>query len=133
MKCLQFGMVSKCAKLCVTSLRLCTLEMQEVMMRLLPSVLLQLSKISATVSMAIPVLAFLSSKLSIFLIYSKWAVTRESLFQAGMRTIKVCLLESNLAKLATSQISIFSVAEQAGLGMTWSEIPDDRFSCTPDI
>ncbi|XP_053386314.1 tuberin-like isoform X2 [Mercenaria mercenaria] len=60
-KCLEFGMVSKCAKLCVNALRLCTLEMQEVMMRLLPSVLLQLSKISATISMAIPVLAFLSS------------------------------------------------------------------------
>ena len=67
MKCLQFGMVSKCAKMCVTSLRLCTLEMKEVMMRLLPSVLLQLSKISATVSMAIPVLAFLSSKYVILL------------------------------------------------------------------
>ncbi|XP_052262650.1 tuberin-like isoform X2 [Dreissena polymorpha] len=60
-KCLEFGMVSKCAKLCVNALRLSTLEMQEVMMRLLPSVLLQLSKISATMTMAIPVLAFLSS------------------------------------------------------------------------
>ncbi|KAL3877536.1 hypothetical protein ACJMK2_035233 [Sinanodonta woodiana] len=60
-KCLEFGMVSKCAKMCVNSLRLCTLEMQEVMMRQLPSVLLQLSKISAATSMAIPVLAFLSS------------------------------------------------------------------------
>ncbi|XP_060567265.1 tuberin-like isoform X2 [Ruditapes philippinarum] len=60
-KCLEFGMVSKLAKSCVNALRLCTLEMQEVMMRLLPLVLLQLSKISATMSMAIPVLAFLSS------------------------------------------------------------------------
>ncbi|XP_021346640.1 tuberin-like isoform X6 [Mizuhopecten yessoensis] len=60
-KCLEFGLVSKCAKLCTNALRLCTLEMQEVMMRQLPSVLLQLSKISATISMAIPVLAFLSS------------------------------------------------------------------------
>lgn len=61
-KCLEFGLVSKCAKTCTNSLRICTLEMQEVMMRLLPSVLLQLSRISATVHMAIPVLAFLSSK-----------------------------------------------------------------------
>ncbi|KAJ8319018.1 hypothetical protein KUTeg_004109 [Tegillarca granosa] len=60
-KCLEFGLVSKCSKICTNSLRLCTLEMQDIMMRLLPSVLLQLSKISATVSMAIPVLAFLSS------------------------------------------------------------------------
>lgn len=61
-KCLEFGLVSKCAKVCVNALRLCTLEMQDVMMRLLPAVLLQLSKISATTAMAIPVLAFLSSK-----------------------------------------------------------------------
>ncbi|KAL4240095.1 Tuberous sclerosis 2-like protein [Mactra antiquata] len=60
-KCLEFGMVSKVAKSCVNALRLCTLEMQDTMMRLLPSVLLQLSKISATITMAIPVLAFLSS------------------------------------------------------------------------
>ncbi|XP_063445540.1 tuberin-like isoform X1 [Mytilus trossulus] len=60
-KCLEFGLVSKCSKICTNSLRICTLEMQDVMMRLLPSVLLQLSKISATVHMAIPVLAFLSS------------------------------------------------------------------------
>lgn len=60
-KCLEFGLVSKCAKTCTNSLRICTLEMREVMMRLLPSVLLQLSRISATVHMAIPVLAFLSS------------------------------------------------------------------------
>ncbi|XP_071106055.1 tuberin-like isoform X2 [Haliotis cracherodii] len=61
LKCLEFGLVSKCAKTCVSALRISALEMQEVMMRLLPSVLLSLSKISATMSMAIPVLAFLSS------------------------------------------------------------------------
>ena len=54
--------MSKCAKICTNSLRICTLEMQDAMMRSLPSVLLQLSKISATVYMAIPVLAFLSSE-----------------------------------------------------------------------
>ncbi|GFO23357.1 tuberin [Plakobranchus ocellatus] len=64
-KCLEFGLVSKCAKICVTTLRICSLEMKELMMRMLPSVLLSLTKISATISMAIPVLAFLSSRLSI--------------------------------------------------------------------
>ena len=39
----------------------------------------------------------------------------------GLRTTKVRLLEESIiAKLATNQISIFSVAEQAGLGITWS-------------
>ncbi|XP_076458884.1 tuberin-like isoform X2 [Babylonia areolata] len=60
-KCLEFGLVSGVAKVCVTSLRICSLEMPDQMVRDLPSVLLSLSKISATVSMAIPVLAFLSS------------------------------------------------------------------------
>ncbi|XP_061175149.1 tuberin-like isoform X1 [Saccostrea echinata] len=71
-KCLEFGLVSKCAKTCTNSLRICTLEMQDVMMRLLPSVLLQLSKISATVHMAIPVLAFLSSIVRIPRMYANF-------------------------------------------------------------
>ncbi|KAK7507156.1 hypothetical protein BaRGS_00001091 [Batillaria attramentaria] len=60
-KCLEFGLVTGVAKVCVTSLRICSLEIQDLMMRMLPSVLLSLSKITATISMAIPVLAFLSS------------------------------------------------------------------------
>ncbi|XP_022317676.2 tuberin-like isoform X3 [Crassostrea virginica] len=71
-KCLEFGLVSKCAKTCTNSLRICTLEMREVMMRLLPSVLLQLSRISATVHMAIPVLAFLSSIVRIPRMYANF-------------------------------------------------------------
>ncbi|XP_064594447.1 tuberin-like isoform X2 [Liolophura sinensis] len=71
-ECLEFGLVSKCAKVCVNALRLCTLEMQEVMMRLLPSVVLRLSKISATVSMAIPVLAFLSSLVRLPKLYANF-------------------------------------------------------------
>ncbi|BFZ02892.1 hypothetical protein BsWGS_05930 [Bradybaena similaris] len=70
--CLEFGLVSKCAKICVTTLRICSLEMKELMMRMLPSVLLNLSKISATISMAIPVLAFLSSIVRIPKLYANF-------------------------------------------------------------
>ncbi|CAL1542795.1 unnamed protein product [Lymnaea stagnalis] len=70
--CLEFGLVSKCAKICVTTLRICSLEMKELMMRMLPSVLLSLSKISATISMAIPVLAFLSSIVRIPKLYANF-------------------------------------------------------------
>ena len=62
MKCFEFGLVTGVAKVCVTSLRICSLEMQDQMARALPSILISLSKISATVAMAIPVLAFLSSE-----------------------------------------------------------------------
>ena len=61
-KCLEFGLVSKCARICVQALTVCALEMDDVMMRQLPSVLLNLSKISATVAMAIPLMEFLSSR-----------------------------------------------------------------------
>ena len=62
MKCLEFGLVSKCARTCVRALAVCALENAEVMMRQLPSILVQLSKISATVNMAIPLMEFLSSE-----------------------------------------------------------------------
>nr|KAG5714699.1 hypothetical protein BaRGS_000187 [Batillaria attramentaria] len=42
-KCLEFGLVTGVAKVCVTSLRICSLEIQDLMMRMLPSVLLSLS------------------------------------------------------------------------------------------
>lgn len=50
------------SKHCIAALTICTLEMREVMVKLLPEVLLNLSKISATVHIAIPVLEFLSSE-----------------------------------------------------------------------
>ena len=40
----------------------------------------------------------------------------------------ICILESIISKLDTSEISIFQlVSEQAGLGMTWSKIPKRGF------
>lgn len=49
-------------KHCISALTICTLEMKEAMVKLLPEVLLNLSQKSATVHIAIPVLEFLSSK-----------------------------------------------------------------------
>jgi hypothetical protein len=48
------------------ALTTCTLEMKDAMYKLLPGVLLSLSKISATVHIAIPILEFLSSKYIFF-------------------------------------------------------------------
>ncbi|XP_002740570.2 tuberin-like [Saccoglossus kowalevskii] len=58
---LEHGLVSKCAQLCVKALTLCTIEMQTIMVRLMPSMLLKLSHISATKMVAIPMIEFLSS------------------------------------------------------------------------
>jgi tuberous sclerosis protein 2 len=54
--------MSRCARQCVMALTTCTLEMRDAMYKLLPEVLLNLSKISATVHIAVPILEFLSSK-----------------------------------------------------------------------
>lgn len=59
---MQVGLTARCASQCVTSLTTCTLEMRDAMNKLLTEVLLNLSKISATVHIAIPILEFLSSK-----------------------------------------------------------------------
>ncbi|XP_015768229.1 PREDICTED: tuberin-like [Acropora digitifera] len=57
---LELGLGTKCAVRCVSSLTLCTMEMQAVMKSLLPALLFRLSQISATVAMAAPMLEFLS-------------------------------------------------------------------------
>ncbi|XP_066139931.1 tuberin isoform X2 [Euwallacea fornicatus] len=51
----------KSSKPCISALMVCTLEMKEVMVKILPSVLLDLSKMSPTNHVAVPVLEFLST------------------------------------------------------------------------
>ncbi|EFX68537.1 putative tuberous sclerosis 2 isoform 3-like protein [Daphnia pulex] len=61
-KCLEVGLKFKdTAKTCVVALTISALEMKETMYKLLPGVLLSLSKISATVSIAPNILEFLST------------------------------------------------------------------------
>ena len=60
-QCLEVGLTARCASQCVTSLTTCTLEMRDAMNKLFTEVLLNLSKISATVHIAIPILEFLST------------------------------------------------------------------------
>lgn len=46
----------------ITALTTCILEMRDIMVKLLPEVLLSISKLSATTQIAVPVLEFLASK-----------------------------------------------------------------------
>ncbi|CAH1986295.1 unnamed protein product [Acanthoscelides obtectus] len=57
---------------CIAALTVCTLEMREVMVKMLPEVLLSLSKISATVHIAIPVLEFLSTLTQLPTVYASF-------------------------------------------------------------
>ncbi|CAG7833459.1 unnamed protein product [Allacma fusca] len=60
-KCLELGLVTKCTRICILSLSICSLEMKDTMHKLLPEVLLSLSKITPRINIAIPVLEFLST------------------------------------------------------------------------
>ncbi|XP_054271198.1 tuberin isoform X2 [Macrosteles quadrilineatus] len=73
-KCLEFGLVSRSARQCVMALTSCILEMRDAMVKLLPEVLLNLSKISATVYIAIPILEFLSTLTRLPKVYANFVV-----------------------------------------------------------
>lgn len=55
------GLVYKSAHKCIPALMICLIEMKEAMVKLLPEVILNLSKISPSKLVAIPMLEFLSS------------------------------------------------------------------------
>ncbi|KAG9337414.1 hypothetical protein JZ751_028835 [Albula glossodonta] len=61
-QCLETGLIYRCAKQCVVALTMCTVEMPDIMIKLLPALIVKLTHISATVTMASPMLEFLSSK-----------------------------------------------------------------------
>ncbi|CAL8137089.1 unnamed protein product [Orchesella dallaii] len=60
-KCLEHGLLSKSSRICISALTSCTLEMKEVMHKLIPEILLSLSKFSPKLNIAVPVLEFPSS------------------------------------------------------------------------
>lgn len=59
---LTSGLFSRNPQVCVHALTVMLLEMPEMMLRHLPDVLLEMSKMSTTVNVAVPVLEFLSSE-----------------------------------------------------------------------
>lgn len=59
---LRSGLFSRIPQVCVHALTVMLLEMPEMMLRHLPDVLLEMSKMSTTGKVAVPVLEFLSSK-----------------------------------------------------------------------
>ncbi|TRY86200.1 hypothetical protein DNTS_030238 [Danionella cerebrum] len=59
--CLEKGLIYRCAKQCVVALTMCTVEMPDIMIKLLPALIVKLTHITATVAMASPMLEFLST------------------------------------------------------------------------
>lgn len=61
---LRTGLFSRTPIVCVYALTILLLEVPDIMLRSLPEVLLEMSKMSTTINVAVPVLEFLSSKLA---------------------------------------------------------------------
>ncbi|XP_076998273.1 tuberin isoform X5 [Tamandua tetradactyla] len=59
--CLEQGLVYRCASQCVVALAVCSVEMPDVVIKALPVLIVKLTHISATASMAVPLLEFLST------------------------------------------------------------------------
>ncbi|XP_017895317.1 PREDICTED: tuberin isoform X5 [Capra hircus] len=59
--CLEQGLIHRCAGQCVVALAVCSVEMPAVVLKALPVLVVKLTHISATASMAIPLLEFLST------------------------------------------------------------------------
>lgn len=60
--CLEQGLIYRCASQCVVALAICSVEMPDIIIKALPVLVVKLTHISATASMAIPLLEFLSSE-----------------------------------------------------------------------
>merc|ERR1719481_2453970 len=72
-QCFEYGLLtSECNQVCIVALTALTLEMPGSMYTLLPEVLISLSKISATVHTAIPMLEFLSTLISLPQVFSSF-------------------------------------------------------------
>uniref|UniRef100_A0A8D3EAK6 Tuberin n=1 Tax=Scophthalmus maximus TaxID=52904 RepID=A0A8D3EAK6_SCOMX len=57
-QCLETGLIYRCAKQCVVALTMCTVEMPDIMIKLLSALIVKLTHISATVAMLFPKLYF---------------------------------------------------------------------------
>ncbi|KAM5152339.1 tuberin [Mantella aurantiaca] len=72
-RCLETGLIYRCAKQCVVALSMCMIEMPGILIKSLPVLIVKLTHISATVTMAIPMLEFLSTLVRLPHLYGNFA------------------------------------------------------------
>ncbi|XP_068103396.1 tuberin [Hyperolius riggenbachi] len=75
-RCLEGGLIYRCAKECVVALSMCMVEMPCILFKSLPLLIVKLTHISATVSMAIPMLEFLSTLVRLPHLFGNFAETQ---------------------------------------------------------
>uniref|UniRef100_A0A2K5K259 Rap-GAP domain-containing protein n=1 Tax=Colobus angolensis palliatus TaxID=336983 RepID=A0A2K5K259_COLAP len=71
--CLEQGLIHRCASQCVVALSICSVEMPDIMIKALPVLVVKLTHISATASMAVPLLEFLSTLARLPQLYRNFA------------------------------------------------------------
>ncbi|NIG61644.1 tuberin isoformX1 [Pontoporia blainvillei] len=71
--CLEQGLIYRCASQCVVALAICSVEMPDIIIKALPVLVVKLTHISATASMAIPLLEFLSTLARLPQLYRNFA------------------------------------------------------------
>ncbi|KAE8579001.1 hypothetical protein XENTR_v10023871 [Xenopus tropicalis] len=72
-RCLETGLIFRCGKQCVVALSMCVIEMPSILIKSLPVLIVKLTHISATVTMAIPMLEFLSTLVRLPHLYANFA------------------------------------------------------------
>ncbi|CAI9561842.1 unnamed protein product [Staurois parvus] len=70
---LETGLIYRCAKQCVVALSMCMVEMPGILIKSLPVLIVKLTHISSTVTMAIPMLEFLSTLVRLPHLYGNFA------------------------------------------------------------
>jgi tuberous sclerosis protein 2 len=99
-QCIELGIRSRSSHACIESLSLCCMEMQNIMARLMLSVLTTLSQLSATVALALPVLEFFSTLACLDELYKGF---HESQYRAIFAT---ALPYTDLTKFSVQVVSL---------------------------
>ncbi|KAF0037705.1 hypothetical protein F2P81_010579 [Scophthalmus maximus] len=112
-QCLETGLIYRCAKQCVVALTMCTVEMPDIMIKLLSALIVKLTHISATVAMASPMLEFLSTLVRLPHLYanfvaeqyvSVFAISLPYTNPSNLRAAKVAKAAAAVANSSSSPV-----------------------------
>ncbi|XP_069503431.1 tuberin isoform X2 [Ambystoma mexicanum] len=90
--CLECNLLSRCAKQCVVALSMCIVEMPDILIKSIHVLIVKLTHISATVTMAIPMLEFLSTLVRLPYLYANFAAEQYA------SVFAICLPYTNPSK-----------------------------------
>uniref|UniRef100_A0A1A8ITX1 Tuberin n=1 Tax=Nothobranchius kuhntae TaxID=321403 RepID=A0A1A8ITX1_NOTKU len=110
-QCLETGLIYRCAKQCVVALTMCTVEMPDIMIKLLPALIVKLTHISATVAMASPMLEFLSTLVRLPHLYANFVA------EQYVSVFAISLPYTNPSKLMLPRVHLRSLLHRFFSGL----------------